>query len=204
MSNFVRTNIIDATDKNGRLVAELDGSDVLKAAREFAHAWENGLIERINNGEGPTMTSDELKAISSHAWKSRDGVRFVRRYMDGTKAEYPEGQSFTGIKRTNLASRVEDAVNKLSHTAWTRGMKRIEEETKRLDAELAVTDAKRYAEGLAEVQALDSKNQLKAAILAMSDPVARAQMKAKYAELFDHDALSQMAQERSHASHAEK
>jgi hypothetical protein len=38
----------------------------------------------------------------------------------------------------------------------------------------------------------------------MSDPVARAQMKAKYAELFDHDALSQMAQVRSHASYAEK
>lgn len=201
MSNYIQTDVIDAIDKNGKLVAELDGSDVLKAAREFAHAWEGGLIERINSGEGPTMTKDELKVISSHAWKSQDGVRFRRRYMDGTKPAYPEGELFSGVKRTNLASRVEDAVNRLSHKAWTRGMERIRQETKKLDAELAVTDAKRYAEGLAEVQALDSKNQLKAAILAMSDPVARAQMRAKYAELFDHDALSQMAQERSHAKY---
>lgn len=199
--NLVQTDIIDAVDARGRAVAELDGSDVVKAAQEFARKWEGGIIRRIHDGEGPTMTRDELSVIATHAWRSQDGISFKRRYLDGSRAVYPEGDRFYGVQRTNLAQRVSDALDKYAHDAWNNGMKRISDETAKLDAELAVTDAKRYEAGLAEVRQLDAKNQLKAAIEAMSDPVAKATMREKYPELFDRDALSKMAQERSHAKH---
>lgn len=199
--NLVQTDIIDAVDARGKVVAELDGSDVVKAAQEFARKWEGGIIARIHDGEGPTMTKDEMDVITKHMWRSQDGISFKRRYLDGSRAVYPEGDRFYGVQRTHLAQRVSDALDKYAHDAWNNGMKRISDETAKLDAELAVTDAKRYEAGLAEVRQLDAKSQLKRAIEAMSDPVAKATMKGKYPELFDRNALSKMAQERSHAKH---
>jgi hypothetical protein len=200
--NLVRTDIIDAVDRNGNVVAELDGGNPADAARKFAHVWRGGMIERVHDGEGATMTKDELDAISGHAWATQDGVRFKRRYYDGSKACHPEDNHRAyGIERTNVADVVARAVDNLSHKAWSNGMVRIEQETAKLEAELATTDADRYAKGLQEIEKLDAKDELKRRILAMKDPVARATMQAKYPELFDRDALSRMAQERSHAKH---
>ena len=200
--NLVITDIIDAVDRNGQLICELDGTDAHKAAQTFAEKWEGGLIARIAAGEGPTMTKDEMGVLSRRAWKSQDGVRFMRRYLDGTTRVYPEtNPGWYGIERTSMADHVSDAIDRLASKAWQRGYARIEAETTALDAELAVTDAKRYEDGLAEVKRLDSKNQLKNAILAMTDPHAKQQMMQRYPELFSRDALSRMAQERSHAKH---
>ena len=201
--NLVQTNVVDAVDRAGRLIAELDGTDAHKAAQTFAETWEGGLIARIAAGEGPTMTKDELSVLSGRAWWTQDGIRFMRRYLDGTTRVYPEvdPKMYDGVERTRMADRVSDAVDRLASNAWQRGVNRIEQAAKDLDAELAVTDAKRYEEGLAEVKRLDAKGQLKAAILAMTDPHAKKQMMERYPELFSRDALSAMAQARSHAKH---
>ena len=202
--NLVQTEIIDAIDAKGRIVASLDGSDVSKAARQFAAAWRGGLIQRIHDNQGPTMTKPELQALSSRAWKSQDGVSFQRRYLNGTQPCYPEGDRTLGVPRTALAGRAEDAINIFAHRAWSRGLERIEAETKKLEAEIAVTDAERYQQGLAEVAKLDAKTELRRRILAMDDPVARESMKQKYPELFSREEMSILAQERSHAKHAGK
>jgi hypothetical protein len=201
---LVQTEIIDVIDKRGNIVASLDGSDVSKAARQFAAAWRGGLIQRIHDNQGPTMTKPELQALSSRAWKSQDGVSFQRRYLNGTQPCYPEGDRTLGVPRTALAGRAEDAINIFAHRAWSRGLERIEAETAKLEAEIGTTDAARYAEGLEEISKLDAKAELKRRIQAMDDPVAKRRMITKYPELFSHDEMSRLAQERSHAKHAGK
>lgn len=192
----VQTDVIAAIDRQGRIVAELDGTDPSKAARQFSRAWRNGLLDRVQDDNAPLMDKSELQAVTKHAWRSEDGVRFVRVYMSGTERVYPEGIS---EPRTTMADKVSRAIDQHAHRAWTKGMQRIENATKATRQTLAVDRADEYVRGLEEVRRLDAMGQLKSAIDHMADPVAKREMKERYPELFSDVEVSRMAQEKDAA-----
>ena len=198
MAKLIATEIVDVFAKDGTLLCSLDASNPSRAAREFGKHWHDGLIERVTHLESgsPTMTKEELSALAGRAWKD-ERVRFERRYLNGDEITYPEGGD---VRHTPLALNVQVALNDLAERAWKMGWEHIQQTTKETRTQLAVTDGERYLEGLAEVQKLDALSQLKSAISNMADPVAKQAMVAKFPELFSNDAMSELAQLKSHES----
>ena len=196
MAKLIATEIIDCFDRNGNLICSLDGSNPSAAAREFGKHWHDGLIERVTHLESgsPTMTKEELSALAGRAWKD-ERVRFERRYLDGDRITHPEGGD---VRRTPLALKVQDCLGNLAERAWKMGWEHIKATTAETKKNLAVTDTKRYIEGLERVRQIDAANQLRDAIMGMSDEVGRAELINEYAELFSDSALSELAQARSH------
>jgi len=196
MAKLIATEIVDVFTKDGTLLCSLDASNPSRAAREFGKVWHGGVIDRVLNARvgDATMTKTELSAIAGRAWKD-ERVRFERRYLDGDRITHPEGGD---VRRTPLALKVQDCLGNLAERAWKMGWEHIKATTAETKKNLAVTDTKRYIEGLERVRQIDAANQLRDAIMGMSDEVGRAELINEYAELFSDSALSELAQARSH------
>ena len=198
MAKLIATEIVDVFTKDGTLLCSLDASNPSAAAREFGKHWHDGLIERVTHLESgsPTMTKEELSALAGRAWKD-ERVRFERRYLDGDKIVHPEGGD---VRHTPLSLKVQTALGNLAERAWKMGWEHIQQTTEETRKQLASTDYERYVQGLEKVRQIDAAGQLKSAILNMSDEAGKKQMKAEFPELFSNDAMSELAQARSHES----
>lgn len=196
MAKLIATEIVDVFAKDGTLLCSLDGSNPGRAAREFGKVWHGGLIERVMTAKvgDATMTKEELSALAGRAWKD-ERVRFERRYLNGDEIVHPEGGD---VRRTPLALNVQTALGNLAEMAWKQGWQHVKDTTEETRRTIASTDYERYVQGLEKVRQIDAAGQLKSAILNMSDEAGKKQMKAEFPELFSNDAMSELAQERSH------
>ncbi|MDO4796905.1 MAG: hypothetical protein Q4A01_02675 [Coriobacteriales bacterium] len=182
----MRTDIIDAFATDGSLKYSIDVSGMgggAKGAKEFARRWRHGLIARATDPTAPIPTSDELAAIAAREYK--DELRFCRRYMDGISPVYPEGNAtYHGYSKSDVVYQFEHALHKLCSHAWPAVTQRRERDDQERDERRAVEDADRYLKGLHEVEQLDARSRLKAAIEGMGDKRARRAAMEKYPELF--------------------
>ena len=204
--NYQPTRIIDVMEgATARKVTELDLSrGEMDAARQFAAWWNDGILLRAADPYAPALTDAELMAIAGRegigGFASLYAYDFNLRYVDVDtgRTAYPEphvtsrGGYVTELRgeaghpdKSPEVRRVVELVGEMCHRVTYDEPRKQQAQRREVAAQLAETQAERYAEGLRRVQELTARQRLYDEITAIKDAATRKKLMSEYPELFD-------------------